>query len=54
MASLTTVLAMIPLISDRLFGGMAVSIMFGLTFGTILTLIVVPVLYVMVFRIPAE
>jgi multidrug efflux pump subunit AcrB len=51
MASFTTVLGMIPLISDPLYGPMAVAIMSGLSFATILTLIVVPVLYTMFFRI---
>jgi len=51
MASFTTVLGMIPLLTDRLFGAMAVTIMFGLTFATVLTLIVVPVLYTVFFRI---
>lgn len=51
MAALTTVLGMIPLYFDDLFASMAVTIMFGLTFATVLTLIVVPVLYVLFFRI---
>jgi multidrug efflux pump subunit AcrB len=33
---------------------MSVRLMAGLTFGTILTMVLVPVLYAMVFRIPAE
>ena len=33
---------------------MAVVIMFGLAFATVLTLVVVPLLYVVIFRIPAE
>lgn len=45
MAAFTTVLGMIPLYFDVLFSAMAVTIMFGLTFGTVLTLVVVPVLY---------
>lgn len=45
MASLTTVLGMIPLYFDVLFTAMAVTIMFGLTFATVLILLVVPVLY---------
>jgi multidrug efflux pump subunit AcrB len=32
---------------------MAVTIMFGLAFGTVLTMVVVPVLYVTFFRIPS-
>ena len=44
MASLTTVLGMVPLYFDVLFSSMAVTIMFGLTFATVLILVVVPVL----------
>jgi multidrug efflux pump subunit AcrB len=51
MASFTTILGMIPLISDELFGGMAVAIMFGLLIGSIITLIVVPVLYAVFYRV---
>ncbi|ELA7273046.1 efflux RND transporter permease subunit VmeI [Vibrio parahaemolyticus] len=45
MAAITTILGMIPLLPDIFFKPMAVTIMFGLGFATILTLIVVPVLY---------
>jgi len=45
MASLTTVLGMVPLYFDVLFSAMAVTIMFGLTVATVLILVVVPVLY---------
>ncbi len=51
MAAITTVLGMIPLVFDAFFIGMAVTIMFGLTFATVLTLIVVPVLYALFFRV---
>jgi len=54
MATMTTVLGMIPLLTDAFFVAMAVTIMFGLTFATVLTLVVVPVLYACFFRIPAE
>ena len=54
MAALTTVLGMIPLAPDVFFGSMAVAIMVGLTFATVLTLLVVPVLYSMLFRIDAS
>lgn len=47
MAAITTVLGMIPLLFDAFFQSMAVTIMFGLGFATVLTLIVVPVLYAM-------
>ena len=45
MAAFTTVLGMAPLLRDAFFSPMAVTIMGGLTFSTILTLVVVPVLY---------
>ncbi len=52
MAALTTVLGMIPLLTDAFFVAMAVTIMFGLAFATVLTLVVVPVLYACFYRIP--
>ena len=52
MAAVTTILGMVPLLGDAFFESMAVTIMFGLGFATILTLIIVPVLYTMVYRIP--
>lgn len=51
MAAMTTVLGMIPLYFDTLFSAMAVTIMFGLTFATALTLVVVPVLYAIFFKV---
>ena len=51
MAAMTTVLGMIPLYFDSLFSAMAVTIMFGLTFATALTLILVPVLYALLFHV---
>ncbi|MDC0662739.1 efflux RND transporter permease subunit [Marinobacter sp. SS21] len=50
MAALTTILGMIPLLGDAFFVAMAVTIMFGLGFATILTLVVVPVLYATIFN----
>jgi multidrug efflux pump subunit AcrB len=50
MAAITTVLGMAPLLSDAFYSAMSVTIMAGLSFATILTLIVVPVLYAMFFR----
>jgi multidrug efflux pump subunit AcrB len=52
MTAITTVLGMIPLLTDAFFVAMAVTVMFGLTFATVLTLLVVPVLYVSFFKIP--
>lgn len=52
MAAITTILGMIPLLFDVFFESMAVTIMFGLGFATVLTLIVVPVLFTLIYRIP--
>ena len=54
MGALTTVLGVIPLFFDAFFQSMAVVLVFGLSFATILTLIIVPVLYAMFFRIGVE
>ncbi|EIA1494141.1 multidrug efflux RND transporter permease subunit VmeV [Vibrio parahaemolyticus] len=51
MAALTTILGMIPLVFDAFFGSMAITIMAGLGFATVLTLIVVPVMFAILFRI---
>lgn len=51
MASLTTILGMIPLVPDSMFGSLAVTIMGGLFMGTLITLIFIPVLYAMFFKI---
>jgi len=45
MAALTTALGMIPLLLDAFFVAMAVTIIFGLMFATVLTMVIVPVLY---------
>ena len=54
MAALTTIMGMLPLLQDGFFIAMAVTIMFGLGFATVLTLIFVPVLYATFFRVPYE
>ena len=51
MASLTTILGMIPLIPDAMFGSLAVTIMGGLFVGTLITLIFIPIFYAMFFKI---
>ncbi len=51
MASLTTILGMIPLIPDDMFGSLAVTIMGGLFVGTLITLIFIPIFYAMFFKI---
>ena len=54
MAAVTTVLGMTPLLFDAFFSSMAVLIMFGLSFATLLTLYVVPILYTLLFKIPIK
>jgi|WetSurSiteA1Bulk_404760.scaffolds.fasta_scaffold00279_7 multidrug efflux pump subunit AcrB len=54
MSSGTTMLGMIPLFSDAFFVAMAVTIVFGLGFATVLVLIVVPVFYSLFFNIKAD
>lgn len=51
MAATTTILGMVPLLFDIAFGGMAATIIFGLTFATLLTLFVTPALYAMFYKI---
>ena len=50
-ASLTTVLGMVPLITDSMFGSMAATIMGGLVVATLLVLMVLPVIYSLLYRI---
>lgn len=45
MASGTTILGMLPLLGDAMFGGMAATIMGGLLMASLLTLLVLPVAY---------
>ena len=47
----TTVLGVTPLIQDAFWVSMAMTIMFGLTFGTILTVVLVPTFYATIYRI---
>ena len=51
MAALTTVFGSIPLLFDIVFGGMAATIVFGLSFATLLTLFVTPALYTIFYKI---
>lgn len=51
MAAITTIAGMIPLLFDIAFGGMAATIIFGLTFATGLTLFVTPVLYALFYHV---
>jgi multidrug efflux pump subunit AcrB len=52
LAAATTVLGVMPLLPDVFWVGMAVTIMAGLTFGSILTMFLVPVLYAMLYKVP--
>jgi len=51
MASVTTILGMLPLLTDPMYRSMAVTIISGLIVGTIITLIFVPILYAFSFHI---
>ena len=51
MAAVTTMLGMIPLFSDAFFASMAVVIVCGLGVATVLTLVVLPVVYCTLMRI---
>ena len=53
LAAATTVLGVMPLLQDVFWVSMSVTIMAGLSFGTILTMVVVPVLYCTLFKIPS-
>ncbi|WP_447556019.1 efflux RND transporter permease subunit [Vreelandella sp. EE22] len=54
LAAGTTVLGMIPLLWDAFFNSMAITIMGGLLFASILTLIAVPTLYALFFKIQSD
>ena len=54
MGSVTTVLGVIPLFGDAFFKSMAVVLVFGLTFATLLTLVLIPALYAVFFNIQAS
>jgi multidrug efflux pump subunit AcrB len=47
----TTILGVIPLVQDAFWVAMALTMMFGLTFGTLLTMIMVPTFYATLNRI---
>lgn len=50
-AAATTIFGMAPLLQDVFWVSMAVTIMFGLAFGTIITMVLVPVMYATLYRI---
>jgi multidrug efflux pump subunit AcrB len=51
LAAATTVLGVVPLLQDVFWIGLAVTIMAGLSFGTFLTMILVPTLYAILYRL---
>ena len=51
MASLTTIVGMVPLLGDPMYGSMAICIMAGLTMGTMISLILLQVLYSLLFHV---
>ncbi len=51
MASLTTIVGIIPLVTDPMYSSMAITIMGGLTVGTMITLVLLPIFYATLFRI---
>ncbi|MEX2963166.1 efflux RND transporter permease subunit [Microbulbifer sp. TYP-18] len=53
LAAITTILGMSPLLFDAFFADMAVTIMGGLGFATVLTLIAIPVFYAVLHRVGA-
>ena len=54
LAAFTTVLGLIPMFASQFWNAMAVAIACGLTGATLLTLVVLPVLYAIVFKVKAE
>lgn len=54
MGAFTTVLGILPLYFDAFFKSMTVVLAFGLTFATLITLLVTPVLYALLFRISRD
>jgi multidrug efflux pump subunit AcrB len=54
MASGTTILALIPLLFDSLFAGMASTIMGGLLVATLLTMVLLPVVYAIFYNIKPQ
>lgn len=54
LAAATTALGVIPLMQDILWVSMAITIMSGLAFGTLLTMVVIPVLYTIFYGVKKE
>ena len=51
LAAATTVLGVVPLLQDVFWVGLSVTVMAGLSFGTVLTMILVPLLYSTIFKL---
>ncbi len=51
LASLTTILGMLPLLTDPMYASMAVAIISGLLVGTLITLLFVPILYAVFYGV---
>ncbi|NLX97181.1 MAG: efflux RND transporter permease subunit [Rhodopirellula sp.] len=49
----TTVLGVLPMLQDVFWVALAVTIFFGLIVGTVLTMVMVPTLYALLYRIPS-
>lgn len=49
----TTILGVVPLLQDAFWVSMAMTIMAGLTFGTVITMVLVPTLCTTLYRIPS-
>jgi multidrug efflux pump subunit AcrB len=52
LTALTTAMGLIPFLVDAFFKDMAITIIAGLMVATVLTLLVIPIIYCMVFKIP--
>ena len=49
----TTILGVVPLLQDAFWVSMAMTIMAGLTLGTVITMVLVPTLCTTLYRIPS-
>lgn len=54
MAASTTALGMLPLFADAFFVAMAITIIFGLVIGSVLTMLVLPVIYSIIFGVSVK
>ena len=52
LAAGTTILGVIPLLQDVFWISLSVVIMFGLLLGTVLTMVLLPTLYAVFYRLP--